>query len=54
MERNKNVVVDLMVVGKQQKCVVVVVVVVVVVKGIKQKDSCVGGFCREEVIEMWR
>ena len=53
MERNKNVVVDLMVVGKQQKCVVVVVVVVVV-KGIKQKDSCVGGFCREEVIEMWR
>ena len=51
MERNKNVVVDLMVVGKQQKCVVVVVVVV---KGIKQKDSCVGGFCREEVIEMWR
>ena len=52
MERNKNVVVDLMVVGKQQKCVVVVVVVVV--KGIKQKDSCVGGFCREEVIEMWR
>ena len=52
MERNKNVVVDLMVVGKQQKCVVVVVVVVV--KGIKQKDSYVGGFCREEVIEMWR
>ena len=52
MERNKNVVVHLMVVGKQQKCVVVVVVVVV--KGIKQKDSCVGGFCREEVIEMWR
>ena len=29
-------------------------VVVVVVKGIKEKDSCVGGFCRGEVIEMWR
>ena len=49
MERNRNVVVDLMVVGKQKKCVVVVVV-----KGMQQKNSCVGGFCRGEVIEMWR
>lgn len=48
MERNRNVVVDLMVVGKQKKCVVVVV------KGIQKKYSCVGGFCRGEVIEMFK
>ena len=36
------------------KATEVCVVVVVVVKGIKEKDSCVGGFCRGEVIEMWR
>lgn len=49
MERNRNVVVDLMVVGKQKKCVVVVAV-----KGIQKKYSCNGGFCRGEVIEMFK